>query len=164
MKHPSLKELQNYFENESSVEKSERISLHLKTCDKCTFILSQMAKVDILISQSKQVEVPGKLASKTKSNALALLKEKRAELKKEQIAIESRKDRNEKIVNFVKDYKANLLNDLKLPVMQASALFILMGVLTEISRTETIISDEKIINNEFTVFYSELEGESNEDV
>jgi len=164
MKHPSLKDLQEYFENETGEARSIDLSAHLKTCDKCTFVLSQMAKVDILISKAKLKEVPETLSLRVKARALEALREKRSELKTSRIHAEYKKERKEKIRNFISDYKANLFDDLKLPVMQASALFILMGVLTEVSRTEIIANDEKLINNEFKVYYSELEGELSEDI
>jgi hypothetical protein len=164
MKHPSIQNLQDYFENETKSSKSQLISTHVKSCDKCSLILSEMAKMDIIFSQSKSIAAPLNLRDKTLSKTNLILQKRREALKESQIEKKLKEERNEKVVSFVKNYKRSIFQDLKLPALQASALFILMGVITEISRTETITSEDKIINNEFKVFYSELEGDKNEDI
>jgi DNA polymerase II small subunit/DNA polymerase delta subunit B len=162
-KHPTIKDLQDYFESETNNQKTKSLSNHVKGCDKCSLVLSEMAKIDILFSKEIEKEIPKALRETTISKAKLALQFKRQALKAKEIDLIAKSERKEKVVTFVRDYKRTLFQDLKLPAIQASALFVLMGVLTEISRTEIITSDEKIINNEFKVFYSELEGEKNED-
>jgi hypothetical protein len=164
MKHPSIKSIQDYFENETDSSNSNSISKHIKQCEKCSLVLAEMAKLDILFSQVKEVETPSKLKAETISKASLVLQKRRQAHKVEKIERALKEERNEKVVTFVKNYKRTLFQDLKLPALQASALFILMGVLTEISRTEIITSEDKIINNDFKVFYTDLEGDKNEDI
>ena len=51
MKHPSFKDLQDYFEAELE---SREISMHIEHCNRCSKIMSEMAKVDILVSKLKK--------------------------------------------------------------------------------------------------------------
>lgn len=154
MKHPSIKVLQDYFENEAESKTVDSLSNHIKNCNKCSLILSEIAKLDIIFAKSEVKDVPLDLKEKTMSKANLVLKRRRELLKEKSLKAQTKQSRRERVSAFV---------DLKMPALQASALLLFIVVFTEVSRTEVITINEKVINNEFKVFYSDLEGEINED-
>jgi len=162
--HPSLKQLQDFFENEKSNFDNDQLKKHLSSCDKCSVILSEMAKVDILFSKTKEtVEVTELVKNETLSKANTLLSQIRS-AKNEKV--ERKEKRIEKVTNVITDIneiRRNALNELKLPVLQAAAAMLVLGVVTEYSRTSIETEEYKILNDEVTVVYSELQGDMNED-
>ncbi len=162
MNHPSIKDIQNYFESIEDKSKTTSLKKHIESCDKCTLILSQMAKIDILLNKDSEVEVSTKVQAETFFKASSLLKEKRLNLKKEKIQKEIKLENIQVIKNFLTNYTNSTLKNLKYPLAQASALLVLIAFLTEASRDKEIIQSEKILKNEFSVVYAESEGEISE--
>jgi hypothetical protein len=160
MNHPSLKDLQDYFEAEVN---STHIKLHLDSCERCSLIIGQMAKVDILFSKSAKIEVSKPVKEKVFANALLLLKEKREKidlrLEKKNLRAQQREDILKKIAKLRRD----ALSELQMPIMQSAALAMLLIVFTKLSTTHTEIEHYKIIENDTAVIYSELQGDNNED-
>jgi hypothetical protein len=162
--HPNLKQLQDYFENEKSNFDNDQLKKHLGECDKCSLVLSEMAKVDILFSKTKAtVEVTELVKNETLSKANTLIAQIRI-AKNEKI--ERKEKRIEKVTSVITDIneiRRNALSELKLPALQAAAAMLVLGIVTEYARTSTEVENYKIFNDEVTVVYSELQGENNED-
>jgi hypothetical protein len=164
MKHPSLKQLQDYFENEESSFNDEQMKSHLDSCDKCSAILSEMAKVDILISKSsRSVVVSEEVKINTLSNANALLAQIRQSKASKVEKKEKRIEKVNSVITDINELRKNALNELKFPALQAAAAMLVLGVVTEYARTSVEIEEYKILNDEVTVVYSELQGDKNED-
>ena len=164
MKHPSLKQLQDYFENEKSNFNDDQMKSHLDSCNKCSSILSEMAKVDILISKSnRSIEVSKEVKVSTFNSANALLAQMRQSKASKVEKKEKRVEKVNSVITDINELRKNALNELKLPVLQAAAAMLVLGIVTEYSRTSIEIKENKIFNDEVTVVYSELQGENNED-
>lgn len=161
MKHPSFKILQDYFENETN---SDKLRIHLHNCQKCSVVLSEMAKVDVLFSKANEIKVRGEVKKATFSAASVLLKELRDKKEIKSAKQENRKDKIENLVRFVRDWKEDALGELKLPALQVGSMAIMLFVITKVATTSVEVEHYQIINNDIEVTYSELQGlDTNED-
>ena len=164
MMHPSLKQLQDYFENEKSNFNDNEMNSHLEACDKCSGVLSEMAKVDILVSKSAvRVDVSKEVKTNTLNSASELLAQMRTAKASKVEKKEKRVEKVNSVITDINELRKNALSELKLPVLQATAAMLVLGIVTEYSRTSTKIEENKIFNDEVTVVYSELQGENDED-
>lgn len=162
MKHPSLHDLQDYFEGESTPKLESKIHQHLDECDRCSLILSEMAKVDILFSKHKKIEVTKKTKEAIFNEAFNLLDKKKEKIEFKSSLKEKRKD---KVRDFSKKIEELLefgFRELSNPIVHAASLALILGVVTEVARTETETKDINIIENHISVVYSELQGDNNE--
>lgn len=162
MKHPSFKELQDYFECESSDDLSSRIKKHIETCDKCSQVLSEMAKVDVLFSKQDEVEVSSEVKEVIFSKAHLMLKKKRDSIQANVNKKEKRKEKVTEAISILESLKEGALAEFKMPALQTAAIGLFLVVLTKVATTETYIEYNQIISDDVQVVSSELLGEDNE--
>lgn len=162
MKHPTLKQLQDYFENEISEQVSESLRAHLEECDKCSNILSEMAKVDVIFSKPIDLEVPRSIKNTVFANASVLLKTKRDKVDLKQAKKDKRKEQLVKTLDILKELKEGALSELKIPALQTAAISLFLVLLTKVATTETYIDNSQIINDDVRVINSEYLGDDNE--
>jgi hypothetical protein len=160
MNHPSLKNLQDYFEAEVN---SLKIKSHLDSCDRCSLIVGQMAKVDILFSKTNEVIVSESVKTEIFSKASFLLKQKREQVELDVVKKNMRVQKKEEILKRISMLRSNALAELQMPILQSAALMVLLVVFTKVSTTHREIEHYKIIENDTAVFYSELQGDEDED-
>ena len=73
--------------------------------------------------------------------------------------------RKDKVRDLSKNIQGLLdfgLKELSNPLIHAASLVIILGVITEIARTETETKQFNIIENDISIVYSELQGDQNE--
>ncbi len=161
MKHPSFKQLQDYFEAETN---SERIQEHLEECNRCSEIVGQMAKVDIIFSKSSKVEVSETIKKKIFHDASSLLRQRRELIQKNVNKKISRAELRTSILKKIKELRDDALSELHLPIFQSAALTVLLIIITKVATTSTEIEYYEIIENDMTVVYSELEENIDENI
>lgn len=162
MKHPSLVILQDYFEGELSNSKERLLQLHLEQCDRCSMVLSEMAKVDILFSKKEKIVVSQELKEKVFSDVFALLDKK---IENKETKLNKKEERIAKVKTLSTELKGLLdfgIRELSNPLVQAASLVLILGLVTEIARTQTETKQINIIDNHVNVVYSELQGDQNE--
>ena len=162
MKHPSFKLLQDYSENECSEQISKKVRLHLSECDKCSDVLSEMAKVDVFFSKHVVVETPEYLKAQVFSKAQVLLEQKREILHSKELKKEKRKEQVTEAISLLESLKNGALSEFKIPAMQTAAISLFLIVLTKVATTETYIEYNQLINDDVQVINSELLGDENE--
>lgn len=162
MRHPSLKELQDYFENETSEKASQKVRRHLEECNKCSKVMSEMAKVDILFAKSEGVEAPAHLQQEVMAKASELLASRRAIKELKSVKQEKRKQQLSKTIKALQELKEGALSELKIPVLQTAAISLFLIVLTKVATTETYIEYNQVISDDVQVVHSELLGDENE--
>lgn len=154
MKHPTFKAIQDYFEGESS-DKSQKLSEHFKSCDRCSTVLAQMAKVDILFSKQEMSRPSATIKNETFLKASELLKLKRN--KREHKHDYSK--RFKEITYNIHELLSETLITWRSPLIQVGSLCIIMIVFTKISTEKTYIKKYKLIQDEPQIIYSEYAGE-----
>lgn len=162
MKHPSFKELQDYFECESPDDLSIRVKNHTENCDKCSHVLSEMAKVDVLFSKQEQIQVPVEVKDEVLSKAKYLLKQKRNSIQLSTDKKEKRKEKISEAISVLESLKQGALAEFKIPALQTAAISLFLIVLTKVATTETYIEYNQVISDDVQVISSELLGEDNE--
>lgn len=162
MKHPSFKQLQDYFESEETGSFDFAIQRHMEQCDQCTKILEQMAKVDILFSKAEQMSLSQGVEDKIFSAASRLLEEKRQKIDVKNNQKLKRKERIDTAIKSFDDFKKNALSELKIPALQTAALSAFLILLTKYATTQTVIKNYKVISDDVQVITSELSGEEDE--
>lgn len=162
MKHPSLRQLQDYFENEVSEDFSTRIRKHLEECDRCSQILSEMAKVDIYFAKDKQFQIEPELKQEIFQNAKELLKyrKEKTDLKKQKRQV--RKEQVSDFISKISEFREGAFSELKTPLLQTMAISLFLVIITKMGTTQTYIETKKIIKDDVEVIHSELLGEENE--
>lgn len=162
MKHPSYKILQDYFECETSEEVSSKIKTHIEICDKCSLVLSEMAKIDVLFSTQEQEQVRVKIKDEVFTKAQLLLKQKRDSLQVSSDKKERRKEKMSEAISILESLKQGALAEFKVPALQTAAISLFLIVLTKVATTETYIEHNQVISDDVQVISSELLGEDNE--
>jgi hypothetical protein len=164
MKHPGLNVLQDYFEAETE---SLQIKSHLEECDRCSRIISEMAKVDIYFSRDKSTEVSSEVKEKVFTNASKLLIARRKTITAGLEKKRSRQEKSERVLQKISKLRSDALSELKLPIMQSAALAMAILVFTKVSTTHTKTEYYNIIDNDIQVLDAEAQkddviGEDNE--
>lgn len=163
MNHPSLRDIQDYYENESNDKVSSDIAKHIESCTKCSIIIAQIAQVDILFYKSvKEKVMPSGLRQKTLEAAMEALAKRKVEKERFEEAKQSKDRTNEKVINFITESSINILNGMKKPAMQVATILLIVTTITEVARTKTFISKNNLIKNKFEIIYSKTEGDKNE--
>ncbi len=162
MKHPNYKILQDYFESESSEEVSSKIKSHIENCDKCSLVLAEIAKVDVLFSAQEQEQVRVKIKDEVFTKAQLLLMQKRDSLQVSSDKKERRKEKVSEAISILESLKQGAFAEFKIPVLQTAAISLFLVVLTKVATTETYIEYKQIISDDVQVISSELLGEDNE--
>ena len=162
MKHPSLKQLQDYFEHESSDFSEDMMRQHIEDCQQCSLVLAQMAKVDILFSKSEAITVSEETKEKVFSQASELLALKKNQIKAKQEQADIRKEKIQDTLQSIRELKESALSELKIPALQTVAISTFLIVLTKFATTHTTTENYQIINDDVQVISSELSGEEDE--
>lgn len=160
MKHPSFSTLQDYFENELNQIRSELVKDHLLDCDKCTSILSQMAKVDTRFKSAGTMTVPEHLKQRIFSDAKAMLEEKRKQ-------IEEHNQRTKPFDEWMQEMRLLVQQNLiefKAPTLQLASLTLVIGFVVAANRNEQIVTTKPLSEEVVVYTHSEMsthdEGES----
>lgn len=154
MKHPTYKIIQDYFEGEISDENQKLIS-HFEDCNKCSIILAQMAKVDILLSRKAVSKPSVSVKQETFLAASKLLELRRKRVNRSKVYSHKIKNLSEYLNNLSKDISLDWRN----PFIQISTICILMVVVTKFSTERTYIKKYKLIQDEPQIIYSEFAGD-----
>lgn len=162
MKHPSLKNLQDYFENELDTKHATAIKEHTDECQRCSLILSEIAKVDVLFSKAIKGNVSPEVKSQTLKRASTLLKQRRAKTSQRKESSRLRKEKLDQAQEAFINWHLEALRELKIPALQAASLSLFLVVLTKLSTTQNLVIEDKLIDDSVQVIYSEGEGEYNE--
>ena len=157
MNHPSYRELQDYLESETN---SKLIRTHLDHCERCSLIVAQMAKVDILVLKTKELKVSESTKKSIFMQASTLLEAKRNQAQKKQSKKEVRIQKKDEFIQRLSRLNAGALQELRAPLLQSVFLTVLIIVFTKVSTTHRKIEKYKIIENDFSVTYSENQGDS----
>jgi hypothetical protein len=159
MKHPKVYTLQEYFENHTDTQLSGKIKNHLSECDRCSLIVSEMAKIDILFAKTHSESLPINKKEILLNKAQTLLAQKRSSIDLQAKKRDELRIRKEKILDRVSDYQVSLFGEMKRPILQTTALLIVCAVFTEFSRSSLVTINNKIINSDVRIFYSEQHKE-----
>ena len=155
MKHPSMKVLQDYFEAEIN---SKQLIQHVNECERCSLILSEMAKVDVLYQRTDKIEISLKTRESVFDNAKSLLNERKSKTESKS----KRKEVQLNTIESIKNFHQGLLNEFAPLLIQSTAAVILIFLYTKISTTQTEIIKYQIIDNNVHEVYSDYQGDQNE--
>lgn len=159
MIHPSLKHIQDYFENEIKHDEDvQRVQKHLDSCDRCSLILSEMAKVDILVAKNNSKRPSASIKLDTLNSGFAILAKKRAQADLDQ----KRKDRAYEALKGLQNLKQQAMKELTIPLLQTAVICIILTTFVSISSESSYTEKYEIIPNEVGVFTSDYIGENNE--
>ncbi len=151
MKHPSFKDLQDYFEAELE---SREISMHMENCNRCSEIMSEMAKVDILVSKLKKDEEYSK-KEKLFRDASKLLSQRREDIEKSTAKLNKKNQRKLKINLMVSELSYLTADQLRRFLFQFASICLFLFFIFRVSIHKKQISKHNLINNNVEVFYSE---------
>lgn len=151
MKHPSFKDLQDYFEAELE---SREISMHMENCNRCSEIMSEMAKVDILIGKLKKDKEYSKKEELFR-DASKLLSKRRENFEKSTAKLNKKNQRKLKINLMVSELSSLTTGQLKSLVFQFATISLILFFMFRFSIHRKQISKHNLINNNVEVFYSE---------
>jgi hypothetical protein len=159
MKHPKVHTLQEYFENHTDTQMSEKIKTHLSECDRCSLIVSEMAKIDIIFAKTQSESLALNKKEILLRKAKTLLAQKRSNIELQAKKEDQLRIKKEKILGRVSDYKVSLFGEMKRPILQTAVLLIVCAAFTEFSRTSLVTINKKTISGDVRIFYSEQSKE-----
>lgn len=150
MKHPKLSTLQDYFENELNSVQVTLVKEHLLDCNECTFMLSQMAKVDTRFKTINKMLVSDELKNRIFSDAKKILEEKREKIQTSENHVRVR----EEWLQHYGELFQSAVSELKVPAFQLASVTILIGYIVASNQVDQTIV-KKPLAEDIVVFTSE---------